>query len=248
MIQCPACCSTDIKKNGFTHYGKQNHKCKSCNRQFVLDSQIVTEEKRTLVKRLLLERISLRGICRVLEISMSWLMTFVSAFYESLDDDLYVAWPEEARNEGGRILVRCFTCEADEQWSFVGSKANQAWLWVAFDLETRQVVAFHVGAREDREAMRLWLKLPKRYRLQATMHTDGLAAYERVIPAYLHEPSRGEGKTNHVERFFGTLRQRLSRLVRKTLSFSKKWAHHVGAIQHFLCYYNQQIAPRLAAA
>jgi hypothetical protein len=150
MIQCPACCSTDIKKNGFTHYGKQNHKCRNCNRQFVLDSQIVTDEKRTLVKRLLLERISLRGICRVLEISMSWLMKFVSAFYESLDDDLHVAWPEEARPEGGRILVRCFTCEVDEQWSFVGSKANQAWLWVAFDLETRQVVSTWAHAKTVR--------------------------------------------------------------------------------------------------
>ena len=45
-------------------------------------------------------------------------------------------------------------------------------------------------------------------------------------------------KANHVERFNGTLRQRLSRLVRSALSFSKKLAHHVGAIRYFLCHYN----------
>ena len=45
-------------------------------------------------------------------------------------------------------------------------------------------------------------------------------------------------KTHHIERFNNTLRQRVSRLVRGTLSFSKQLAHHVGAIQYFLCRYN----------
>jgi hypothetical protein len=45
-------------------------------------------------------------------------------------------------------------------------------------------------------------------------------------------------KTNHVERFNGTLRQRLSRLVPPTPSFSKHLAHHIGAIRHFICDYN----------
>jgi hypothetical protein len=45
-------------------------------------------------------------------------------------------------------------------------------------------------------------------------------------------------KTNHLERFNNTLRQRVSRLVRNTLAFSKKLALHVGAIRSFICYYN----------
>jgi IS1 family transposase len=44
--------------------------------------------------------------------------------------------------------------------------------------------------------------------------------------------------TNHIERFNNTLRQPVSRLVRETLSFSKKLAHHIGAIKYFLCHYN----------
>ena len=219
MIQCPDCRSTDIKriraKNGLTHYGKQNHKCKRCHRQLVLDPQTVSDEKRALVKRLLLERISRRGIARVLQIRMTWLMNSVRSFYGDRPNDSGVEWAKEAQPQGGRLLVRCFDCETDEQWSFVGSKPQQAWLWVALDVKTRQVVASHVGGREDRDAVELWLKLPKRYRLQARFYTDGLQAYDRVVPGYLHEPSRGEGKTNHVERLFCRLRQRLSRLVRK---------------------------------
>jgi insertion element IS1 protein InsB len=51
-------------------------------------------------------------------------------------------------------------------------------------------------------------------------------------------------KTNHVERFNGTLRQRLSRLVCSTLSFSKKLTHHTGAIRYFICHYNLTRATR----
>jgi len=38
-------------------------------------------------------------------------------------------------------------------------------------------------------------------------------------------------KTNHLERFNNTLRQRVSRLARDVLSFSKKLANHIGAIK-----------------
>jgi hypothetical protein len=46
------------------------------------------------------------------------------------------------------------------------------------------------------------------------------------------------GLTNRVERFNNTLRQRVSRLVRKTLSFSKKLESHMGAIIDFTNHYN----------
>ncbi len=38
------------------------------------------------------------------------------------------------------------------------------------------------------------------------------------------------GKTSYIERFNNKLRQRVSRLVRKTLSFSKSLENHIGAI------------------
>ncbi|OQY44229.1 MAG: hypothetical protein B6242_13125 [Anaerolineaceae bacterium 4572_78] len=39
-----------------------------------------------------------------------------------------------------------------------------------------------------------------------------------------------------------TLRQRVSRLVRKTLSFSKNVANHIGAIWYFVHHYNASLA------
>jgi insertion element IS1 protein InsB len=42
------------------------------------------------------------------------------------------------------------------------------------------------------------------------------------------------------------LRQRVSRLVRETLPFSKKLANHIGAIKYFICHYNRTKATALA--
>jgi insertion element IS1 protein InsB len=63
--------------------------------------------------------------------------------------------------------------------------------------------------------------------------------YAGVIPAAQHRAiSKLARKTNHLERFNHTLCQRVSRLVREALSFSKKLANHIGAIKLFICHYN----------
>jgi len=65
-IRCPVCKSTKFKKNGHIHNGKQNHYCKKCGRQFVEDpkQKLISLEKREYIRKLLLERIPLLGICR----------------------------------------------------------------------------------------------------------------------------------------------------------------------------------------
>src|SRR5262244_996676 len=84
------------------------------------------------------------------------------------------------------------------------------------------------------------------YRQHAMFYTDQYVVYEKVIPAAQHKAiSKLARKTNHIERFNNTLRQRVSRLVRAALSFSKKLANHIGAIKLFICHYNLTKAPAL---
>ena len=67
--------------------------------------------------------------------------------------------------------------------------------------------------------------------------------YEKVIPRKRHQAvGKGTGQTNHVERLNNTLRQRISRLVRQSLSFSKNVENHIGAIWYFIHDYNAQLA------
>ena len=138
-----------------------------------------------------------------------------------------------AKKKRGRVVIEC-----DELWSFVGSKRDVWWVWVALDADSRQVVALVIGDRSEATAECLWEALPERYRA-AEVRTDFWAAYAAVVPAGRHTAAgKGSGLTNHVERFFGTLRQRCARLVRKTLSFSKKVENHLGALWYFVRLYN----------
>ena len=74
----------------------------------------------------------------------------------------------------------------------------------------------------------------------AFCYSDLLVAYQNVLEQKQHQAcTKQEGQTNHIERFNLTLRQRLGRLVRKTLSFSKSLFMHILSIRLFLHSYNQ---------
>jgi insertion element IS1 protein InsB len=234
---CPGCGSSHFKKNGHSHSGKQHHQCKACGRQFVASAEerIIVDEQRTLIQHLLCERISLRGICRAVGVSLTWLLHFMVECFAACPDHLHVQLP----NSPTDVVLLRLEAEADELWSFVQKKANRQWIWIAMDAKTRQVIAFHVGDRRRDSANGLWAKIPVVYREQATFHTDQYDAYQGVIPAERHRAiTKKARKTNHIERFNNTLRQRVSRLVRETLSFSKKLANHIGAIKYFICHDN----------
>jgi len=81
--------------------------------------------------------------------------------------------------------------------------------------------------------------LPPGYRDRAIVATDLLPTYRAVVPEGRHAAAGKEaGRTNHVERFFCTLRQRCAWFVRKTLSFSRRMENHVGALWYFVRHYN----------
>jgi transposase-like protein len=79
-LTCPSCTSSTIKKNGHIHNGKQNHQCLNCGRQFVIDPQnkVINDERRSLIRQALLERVSLEGVCRIFNVSMPWLLQFIN--------------------------------------------------------------------------------------------------------------------------------------------------------------------------
>lgn len=82
---CPKCHSSNTVKNGSIHNGKPKFACQDCGRQFVEKPEnIIPQETRDLIDRLLLERISLAGIARVTGVSERWLQNYVNRKYEAV--------------------------------------------------------------------------------------------------------------------------------------------------------------------
>jgi insertion element IS1 protein InsB len=132
--------------------------------------------------------------------------------------------------------------EIDEMWSYVGKKENRVWLWSALCRRTRQIVAFAVGDRSEASCRRLWEALPEGYR-SCVSYSDGWSAYEAVFPVATHRRvAKGSGELSHLERWHNTVRQRLSRYVRKTLSFSKSLEMHELVTRWFIVEYNQSLS------
>ena len=123
-------------------------------------------------------------------------------------------------------------------WSFVQNKKNKQWVWIALCRKTRQVIAFYVGDRSRDSAIELWNNIPAELKEKSIFHTDDWEAYKTVIPAKRHKYLKIKKETNHIERFNLTVRQRVSRLVRQSLSFSKLLENHICALKYFFCYYN----------
>jgi insertion element IS1 protein InsB len=192
---CPRCGSSHHKKNGHLHNGKQNHRCKACGRQFVLEfEQRLSLERAPGARSSAYSRNGFRssGICRAVGVGMKWLMGFLVECYEAAPVHLNVQLPQR----GELLLVHPLEAEADELWSFVGKKANPQWRWLALDARSRQVLAFHVGDRSQKSARRLWNKLPAAYRQHATFYTDAYAPYGRVIPM-ARAPDNLQGGPQH---------------------------------------------------
>lgn len=159
--------------------------------------------------------------------------------YDQLPDDLNF----QVKAEAEELIIYTLESEIDEMFSFVSQKKNKQWISMALDVKSRQIIAVHVGDRSRQSAKALWKSIPQRYRNNATFYTDGWEAYAGVIPQRQHQVVKKHSRiTNHIERFNCTLRQSASRLVRQSLSFSKKLANHIGAIKYFICQYNLQKA------
>ncbi|MEG4175172.1 IS1 family transposase [Microcoleus sp. S13_C3] len=231
---CPNCGSKEVSRNGQTRHGKQNYKCRECGRQFVLNPawKPITKEQRELMSRMQMERISQAGIARVLQVSEDTVQRYVNSQAAAVKKQVEVTPKEKKR----------LSVQMDELWSFVDSKGNQQWVWLALDAQTREIVGVHIGDRSAVSAQALWNSMPPVYRQCAVIYTDHWSAYDSVLPSKRHlSVDKDSGLTSYIERFNCTIRQRVSRLVRKSLGFSKKLENHIAAIWQFVHHYNANL-------
>jgi insertion element IS1 protein InsB len=128
--------------------------------------------------------------------------------------------------------------ELDELWSFVVKKVDKQWIWIALCRQTRQVVGYAIGDRSEETCTLLWESIPEKFK-HGQCFSDFWTAYAQVSASeQLTQVGKDTGQTNHVERWNNTLRQRLGRFVRRSLSFSKSREMHTVCLTLFIHYYN----------
>jgi len=158
----------------------------------------------------------MRGITRIFGIARQTLARWLKESAAELPDLTETLQPPQEND----------VLELDELWSFVFKKNEKRWIWIALCRRTRQVVAYYIGDRSEQSYRNLWKRIPLTYR-KLSSYSDFWKAYEQVFSSETHQSvGKENGETNHVERWNNTLRQRLARFVRQTLSFSKSDVFH----------------------
>ena len=133
-------------------------------------------------------------------------------------------------NPNDNVLLLPVALELDEQWSYVGGKSNQRWLCLALNHHNSEILAYTFGDRTDIACNQLKQLLAP---FNITKYfTDGLGAYQRLLPHEQHE--EGKRNTQKIERKFLTLRTRIKRLARRTICFSKSELMHDTIIGLFI--------------
>lgn len=147
--------------------------------------------ERAKVLQLLCEGMSIRAVCRVLNVGKNTVARLLV-----LAGEACIAYQDEHLRD-----LTCRRIEVDELWSFVGSKEKNvpkdkkglgvqgdAWTWVALCAESKLIASWHIGTRDSETAMFFMDDLAKRLANRVQLTSDGLNAYlEAVEGAFGHD-------------------------------------------------------------
>ncbi len=158
-VSCIHCGAINLTRNGHTPNGKQKYRCKGYGKSSRHNSGVRAygTDFQSRVLAAYHERCSLRGVCRIFanavgHISRQTLITWLktkAALLPPLGDTLAPALPDDV-------------LELDETWSFIRQRKHRRWVWLAQCRRTRQVMAYVIGGRGQRECRLLWRRIPKR--------------------------------------------------------------------------------------
>ena len=230
LEKCPCCSSENIVKNGFTKAGNQRVLCHDCLKSRVLHRKFSHDFDFEAVRRSFLERMSLCGVSRVFLISYYQV-------YKELNSCFLLLPNFKSQVSENKQLTDII--EFDELCGFCQKKKKKQWIWAALSRNTRQIVAYVIGDRSELTFRRLIRKIPIEY-LKCQSYSDYWKSYAILKAKGNHQQvGKESGQTNHIERYWATLRARITRYVRKSLSFSRKLRYHHLVTKMFIIDYNQ---------
>lgn len=223
---CPYCPSAKVVCNGTKSSGAQNYLCKGCGKQFQTHYLYWGADKRVKEKVLpmLLRGSGVRDCATVLGISINCVLRHLVKEAEQV-----VIKPKQSRYR--RVQM-------DELWSYVSRKEKKVWLLYAYCADTKEILGFTLGKRNQKTVKNLLLKLKH---LEVGFYcTDDWEAFSAVLPYYQH--LTGKQFTRAIEGINTWFRTRVRRLVRRTVCFSKKVYNHYAMIKLVIYHRNNPLS------
>jgi IS1 family transposase/transposase-like protein len=222
-VACPNCRCSHIMKSGKNAQNIQRYRCKNSacpTITFMLDycyNACVPGVKEKVVE-MAINSSGIRDTARVLKIDKNTVISILKSKEDSLVqvNPIFLSENTEKPLDVCLELV-CEEAEIDEQWSFVGKKSNQRWLWHAVDHATNTVLAYVFGKRKD-DVFKELKALLTPFKINR-YYTDDWGAYERNLETSEHEI--GKQNTQKIERKNLNFRTWIKRLTRRTICFSK---------------------------
>ncbi len=222
-VTCHQCNSNHITQAGHNAYGEQRYRCQEPDCQtktFMLKYRYRACEPgiKERIIDMAINGSGIRDTGRVLKINKNTVINTLKNKASSLVQVNPKIFELSASGElNVRLEEACIEAELDEQWSWVGNKSNQRWLWHAVDHATNTVLAYMFGKRKD-DVFKKLKELLEPFGIQR-YYTDDWGAYERHLDADKHEV--GKRNTQKIERKNLNFRTWIKRLARKTICFSK---------------------------
>ncbi|QPW26366.1 IS1 family transposase [Edwardsiella ictaluri] len=220
-VHCPRCQSAQVYRHGQNPKGHDRFRCRDCHRVFQLT--YAYEARKPGIKEQITEMAfkgaGVRDTARTLKIGIN---TVIRKFKKLA--------PKRITSSRVAHTDVALICELDEQWSFVGSKARQHWLWYGYNTKTGGVLAYTFGPRTD-ESCRELLALLTPFNI-GMITRDDWGSYGREVPKDKH--LTGKIFTQRIERNNLTLRTRIKQLARKTICFSRSVEIHEKVIGAFI--------------
>jgi IS1 family transposase len=143
----------------------------------------LSADQRAKVLQLLCEGMSIRAICRVLNVGKNTVARLlVTAGVASMDyQDKHLT------------NLRCRKIEVDELWTFVGAKEKNVadadksdfrgdtWTWVSLDADSKLIPAWYIGNRDGEAAKFFVQNLAKRLAFRVQLTSDGHQPYLEAV-------------------------------------------------------------------
>ena len=204
-MECRYCEGECIKRG--KRKGVQKYSCNLCHKYQQKDykNTLLTKEEEKRIRQYNAERVSFRGMARILNCSAATIQRKIL----KLSKGVNLPWRSEICEEYEIDEICCYTTRE--------KKESNIWLTYAINRKSKSIISYSIGRRNNATMIDAILPVlnlhPKR------VYTDKYPVYKSIIPKdVLSNQSR---KTNTIERMNLTIRNRISRFSRRTLSFPK---------------------------